>query len=450
MDEWIGKLVSVTTQAQIRYTGIIKDMSQERGTLTLYNVRSMGTENRPVQQFRPPNATVFSRDIEFKAQMLVNLELVENNPELEHAIPPATAAPASVLPPQQPAQPAPAAPQPVRQAQQPAPAAAPAQQQPAPQAQAQAPQQQPKQQQQQQQQQQPPKQQQQPQPQQPKRQHQQRPVAANKVHEPMPAAATTTTSGAATSSKGSEEATESADGGRGERSHHRGGHRGGHRGRHQHHHQQQRRRPAKAPQEPADVNVEFDFEASKTKFEELHRELNDLALDDDGGPAYDKDDFFDSLQPDSRDRRERENNYALDMETFGQAAVAHKSPHDRRRRGRGRGGPRGGHRHFNPHYHQRYQQHPASLGYGSGSFGLPPGPFDHGPSSFGNTYGYGGGYGGHRGGRAPRGRGGFRRYDNNRDGRGGGRGGGRGRRTNGSGNPRRGSRDAATAQQGEE
>lgn len=46
--------ISLTSRAQLRYRGVVHSIDGNQGTMTLKDVISMGTEDRPAAQFIPP------------------------------------------------------------------------------------------------------------------------------------------------------------------------------------------------------------------------------------------------------------------------------------------------------------------------------------------------------------------------------------------------------------
>ncbi|KAH7108213.1 Scd6-like Sm domain-containing protein [Auriculariales sp. MPI-PUGE-AT-0066] len=95
---FIGRMISLTSHSDIRYTGILEGIDQQNSTITLKNVFSLGTENRQpmgTPNYVPPNSTPYNHVV-FKAQNVKDISV--DDPQAAANIPndPAVLSAASV------------------------------------------------------------------------------------------------------------------------------------------------------------------------------------------------------------------------------------------------------------------------------------------------------------------------------------------------------------------
>ena len=84
VDQLIGKTISIISTGHFRYQGILDGCNLLQSTLTLRNVQQFGTEDRPSENFVPPDPQILNILV-FKAQEIQDLHIhedVNNSPSL--------------------------------------------------------------------------------------------------------------------------------------------------------------------------------------------------------------------------------------------------------------------------------------------------------------------------------------------------------------------------------
>jgi protein LSM14 len=79
-EQFIGNKITLISQSDIRYEGVLSGIDPEKSTVTLKDVRSFGTETRAPQRPIPPSEKVFSYII-FRAADIKDLSVHEKGPE---------------------------------------------------------------------------------------------------------------------------------------------------------------------------------------------------------------------------------------------------------------------------------------------------------------------------------------------------------------------------------
>lgn len=100
MADYVGSRISLISNAEIRYEGVLYTVDVNEATVTLSNVKSYGTEDRPTDRHVPPRDEVYAYII-FRGSDIKNVKLVSPFPDdpaiVHHSAPPSM--PPPTLPP---------------------------------------------------------------------------------------------------------------------------------------------------------------------------------------------------------------------------------------------------------------------------------------------------------------------------------------------------------------
>ncbi len=74
--QFVGRVLSLVTNSQIRYQGVLSSIDLASHTITLSSVRSFGTEGRAAPVFVPESATRYDY-LQFKSDQISDLTMPE-------------------------------------------------------------------------------------------------------------------------------------------------------------------------------------------------------------------------------------------------------------------------------------------------------------------------------------------------------------------------------------
>ena len=77
MSQYIGKTISLVSNSDIRYVGILHEINSEQSTVSLKHVRSYGTEGRRVGKDEIPPAEGVYEFIVFRGSDVKDLKIAE-------------------------------------------------------------------------------------------------------------------------------------------------------------------------------------------------------------------------------------------------------------------------------------------------------------------------------------------------------------------------------------